>query len=741
MFGLRQLSGCVFRNPMKVFTLGLILGVTLLPIVGSIVWSMYHSLSKIGNHELQLQRLIGTVAHLDEILTMCARLAAATGDPKWEKHYRTVESELDNAIVGVALQARAEYEKTYAAQTKLAYTKLIEMESVGFALVRQGRQKEASELLFSRRYDEQKALYSQGISKMTEAVQERIAEEIKMFRKRIWQTGFLAVVSMLILLAAWLGVYLVVNRHLALRRRAEDALAEEKERLAVTLRSIGDGVITTNIAGRVTLINRVAEELTGWQQEEAIGRDLGEVFAIIDEDSRKRVQSPVEKVLISGSICGTANHTLLISKDGAERMISHSGAPIRDAKSVVVGIVLVFRDVTDQRHILREAVKAEKLESVGILAGGIAHDFNNILTAVVGNLSMAKMGVDPKSKVFERLSEAEKASMRARSLTQQMLTFSKGGAPIRKTASVHELLTEWSSFALRGSNVKCEFSIQDDLWHSEIDEGQVGQVIHNLIINADQAMPDGGTIRISAENYIVSPGDGLPLTQKKCIKISIADEGMGVAREHLEKIFDPYFTTKKKGSGLGLATSYAIIKRHEGHITVDSKQGLGTIFTIYLPASENHALARNELSDTYQKGKGKVLVMDDEKLIRQLTSEMLTNLGYQVCISKDGLEALNLFERCRQEGQPFDAVIMDLTIPGGMGGKEAITKLLMLDPEVKAIVSSGYCNDPIMADFRSYGFSGVLSKPYTTSEMSKLLHTIISRNQSGCLQTQGKSVA
>lgn len=740
MFGLRPLSGGVLANPMKVLTLGLILGVTLLPIVGSIVWSMYDSLSKIGNHELQLQRLIGTVAHLDEILTMCARLAAATGDSKWEKQYRTVESELDNAIVGVALQARAEYEKTYAAQTKLAYTKLIEMESVGFALVRQGRQKEASELLFSQRYDKQKALYSQGISKMTEAVQGRIAEEIKIFRKRIWQTGFLAVTSMLILLAAWLGVYLIINRHLALRRQAEDALAEEKERLAVTLRSIGEGVITTNIAGRVTLMNRAAEELTGWQQEEAIGRELDEVFAIIDEDSRTRAQSPVEKVLKSGSICGTANHTLLISKDGAERMISHSGAPIRDTKTVVVGIVLVFRDVTDQRHMLREAIKAEKLESVGILAGGIAHDFNNILTAVVGNLSMAKMGVDPKSKVFERLSEAEKASMRARSLTQQMLTFSKGGAPIRKIASVHELLTEWSSFALRGSNVKCEFSIQDDLWHAEIDEGQVGQVIHNLIINADQAMPDGGTIRISAENFIASPSDGLPLTQRKCIKISVTDEGTGVARKHLEKIFDPYFTTKKKGSGLGLATSYAIIKRHEGHITVDSKQGLGTTFTIYLPASENHAVAKNEFPDSFQRGKGKVLVMDDELLIRQLTREMLTNLGYQVCITKDGFEALGLFERCKKDGRPFDAVIMDLTIPGGMGGKEAITKLLLLDPEVKAIVSSGYCNDPIMADFRSYGFSGVLSKPYTAIQMSKLLHTVISPGQGGCLQTEDKSV-
>jgi len=344
------------------------------------------------------------------------------------------------------------------------------------------------------------------------------------------------------------------------------------------------------------------------------------------------------------------------------------------------------------------------------------------------------MDVDPESKVFQTLSEAEKASMRAKSLTQQLLTFSKGGAPIKKTVSIRELLTDWSGFALRGSNVKCEFSIQENLWDSEIDEGQIGQVIHNLIINADQAMPDGGTVRVSAENFTLKPGDDLALTQKRYIKISVEDKGIGVAREHLQKIFDPYFTTKRQGSGLGLATSYAIIKRHDGHIAVDSRLGLVTIFTIYLPASDNHAPPITELADSFQHGKGKVLVMDDEQLIRQLTSEMLTRLGYQVCISTDGFEALSLFERCQKEGKPFDAVIMDLTIPGGMGGKEAITKLLDLDPKVKAVVSSGYCNDPIMADFGKYGFAGVLAKPYTAAEMSKLLHKLIAGKSNGCSQ-------
>lgn len=730
MCGLRRPFGLEFATPMKVLTLALVLGLAILPVLGSIVWSMYDSMSRMGTEELHLQRLAGTIAHLNEALTMYARLAAATGDPKWEKHYRAVEPELDDAIVQVAMRARRQYEKTYVAQTKLAYTKLIEMESVALALVRRGRHQEASELLFSPQYDRQKALYSQGIKKMTEAVRKRIAKEIASFRKRIWLMGLLGAALLIGLLAAWLGAYLVVNRHLASRRQSEDALAAEKERLAVTLRSIGEGVITTDTAGRVTLMNRVAEELTGWHQEAATGKALDEVFVTLDPKTGERIQNPVKDVLKQGSACELPNEARLTSKDGVERTVACSGAPIRDKQSVVVGVVIVFRDTTEQQYMLKEALKAEKLESVGILAGGIAHDFNNILTAVLGNLSLAKEQVDPRSEVFQRLSHAEKASMKAKGLTHQLLAFSKGGAPIKKAASIRELLMEWSSFALKGSNVTCEFSIQDDLWHTKIDEGQVGQVIHNLVINADQAMPDGGTIRISAENIMLSPGESLPLNPGQYIKISVADQGVGVEPEHLQKIFDPYFTTKREGSGLGLATSYAIIKGHEGHITVDSSPGLGTTFSIFLPASESHTLARVECAGSFQKGQGKVLVMDDEQVIRQLTSEMLTNLGYQVCIAKDGSEALSVFERFKKRGDPFDAVIMDLTIRGGMGGKEAITKLLDLDPEVKAIVSSGYSNDPIMSDFRRYGFAGVLAKPYTATEMSRVLYTLISEKNS-----------
>lgn len=712
---------------MKVLTLGLALSVILLPFLGSVVWSMYQSLSRIATNELNLQRIVGTVAHLNEVLTMYARLAAATGDQRWEQHYQKVEPELDSAIVAVAMLAREEYEGNYAAQTKLAYTKLIEMESLAFALVRQGRQKEASELLFGEQYDTQKALYSQGIMKLTEAVDTRVAQEIASFRKRIWHTGFLEITSLMILLAAWLGVSLVVKRHVGLRRKAEEALAAEKEQLTVTLRSIGDGVITTDTLGRVVLMNRVAEDLTGWRQAESIGRALDEVFVIINEKTRKRALNPVDRVLQSGSICGLANHTVLISKDGVERIIADSGAPIRDKHSNIIGVVLVFRDITEQQHMLKEVLKAEKLESVGILAGGIAHDFNNILTAVLGNLSLAKMGADPESQMFKRLYEAEMASIRARELTQQLLTFSKGGVPIKKTAPVQELLQEWVQFALRGSNVKSEFRIQNDLWHVEIDEGQVSQVIHNLVINADQAMPNGGRIQVSGENCTEIDGKALPLPPGKYVKISLTDEGVGVSPEHLEKIFDPYFTTKQTGSGLGLATSYATMRRHGGHITVDSELGPGATFSIYLPASENRAQPQRQTSYLIPEGRGRILVMDDEPSIRDVASQMLMSLGYEVRTSKDGSEAINLYRSSQEGGEPFDAVIMDLTVPGGMGGKEAIRKLRDLDPEIKAIVSSGYCNDPIMGDFREYGFAGVLAKPYSATEMNETLRALINR--------------
>lgn len=515
-----------------------------------------------------------------------------------------------------------------------------------------------------------------------------------------------------------------LQEEISRRKQAEEALAAEKERLAVTLRSIGDGVIATDVEGKVALINKVAEELTGWTEEIAIGMPLFKVFHIINEKTRQPCENPVEKVLKTGEITCLTNSVLLISKDGVERIIVDSGAPIRDKNSRIIGVVLVFRDYTEKRMMEEELLKAKKLESISLLAGGIAHDFNNLLTAILGNISLAKMmHTNPGDRIFERLIEAEKASLRAQNLTQQLLTFSRGGAPVLKKSPVQELLKESAMFALTGSDVRCEFYISDDIWQAEIDEGQISQVIHNMIINADQAMPDGGLIKVRAENAILEPGNPLPLKPGEYIKISIEDQGIGIPTEHLQKIFDPYFTTKHKGNGLGLATSYSIIKNHKGLISVKSRLGIGTTFSIYLPASTNRPEKNSQRSEGKPiAGKGNILVMDDEMMIRELALEMLRVIGYGTAVAEDGAEAVRLFKEARETGSSFDAVIMDLTVPGGMGGKEAVQKLIEIDSKAKVIASSGYSNDPVMSEYKKYGFVDVIAKPYRIKELSEVLH-------------------
>jgi len=521
---------------------------------------------------------------------------------------------------------------------------------------------------------------------------------------------------------------ILYSRDLTVRKHAEETLATEKERLAVTLRSIGDGVITTDVKGKILLINKEAEKLTGWTQVEAIGRPLLEVFHIINEKTRDNCENPVDKVIKTEERAGLDSQTVLIARDGTERIIADSGAPIFDRKSKIIGVVLVFRDVSEKRKMEEERLKIQKLESIGLLAGGIAHDFNNILTAFMGNISLSKLYVKPEDKIFERLEEMEKATLRAMDLTGQLLTFSKGGAPVKKTLSIPELIKDCAIFSLRGSNVQCEFSFSDDLWPSEIDEGQISQVINNMIINADQAMPEGGEIQVCAENMVVDAKLSLPLQPGRYIKISIQDQGSGIAKERLPRIFDPYFTTKQKGSGLGLATAYSIVDKHDGYIVAESELGVGSTFYIYLPASEKKVPGVKETRTKAFVGKGRILVMDDEALIRDIADQLLSHMGYDVEFAKDGTEAVKRYQKAMESGKSFDAVIMDLTIPGQMGGKEAVQQLLKIDPEVNAIVSSGYSNDPVMSDFRKYGFKGVVSKPYTIEELGKALQEVLAED-------------
>ena len=517
----------------------------------------------------------------------------------------------------------------------------------------------------------------------------------------------------------------VVTEEVTERRQAEAALAAEKERLAVTLRSIADGVITTDVDGRVVLLNPVAERLTGWSQAEAAGRPIGDVFHIVHEFTRAAADDLVGQVLQSGAIVGPANHTALRSRDGTERVVADSGAPIRDPRGNVLGVVLVFRDITEKRRLDDELARAGKLESIGVLAGGIAHDFNNLLTGILANLSLAKLSVPPSEKLHRRLMEAEKASLRARELTQQLLTFAKGGAPIRKLTTLGGLLKEAAGFTLVGTNVRAEFDIPDDLWPAEVDAGQISQVIQNLVLNAQQAMPQGGTVRVRAEGMLVSLDSGLPLAEGRYLRLSIGDQGAGIPEEHLAKVFDPFFTTKPQGSGLGLATAYSIVHKHDGHLSVESKPGEGTTFCIYLPASARHVAPLESRPPGVRPGEGRVLVMDDEPSMRETVFQVLTALGYEVSLAADGREAVELYRQAMAAGTPFRAAILDLTVPGGMGGRETLRQLLAVDPQVRAIVSSGYSNDPVMSDFSSYGFRGVVAKPYSVEELSHVVHSVI----------------
>ena len=515
-----------------------------------------------------------------------------------------------------------------------------------------------------------------------------------------------------------------VARDITDRKQAENFLAAEKERLDTTLYSIGDGVITTDTSGRVTLINRVAESLTGWRQSAAWGRHLSEVFQVVAEITRTPCADPVEKVLETNAITALAEHTILISRSGLEYLISDSGAPIIDRNGQTIGVVIVFRDITANRKTREEMLKIEKLESLGVLAGGIAHDFNNFLTGIMGNISLLKLESTPESKTYQRLAEMEKAAQRATDLTQQLLTFSKGGEPIKELTELENLIRESASFALRGSNVICGFHLDPSLNAAEIDAAQIGQVISNIVINADQAMPRGGQITIFARNVEMKTGNELMLAPGSYIQITIKDTGPGIEAKKLGKVFDPYFSTKYKGSGLGLSVALSIIEKHNGKITVDAKPDKGTSFYLYLPASDKAPTPTEKPDAPIFSGRGRILVMDDEDFIRDISILMLSEMGFDVDTAKDGKEAISLYQASMDAGRPYDAIIMDLTVPGGMGGKETIEELAAMDENVNAIVSSGYSTDPVMSNYHAYGFKGAIKKPYMMQDMSEALEIL-----------------
>jgi PAS domain S-box-containing protein len=530
--------------------------------------------------------------------------------------------------------------------------------------------------------------------------------------------------------AAELAQMIVTTQEaLARATQSEAALAAEKERLvlessrlAVTVQTIRDGVMTVDRNGSILLMNEVARKLASVAPGPPDERPIVTMLAALGlaplacEDALRRLCQDGEAVRLRNDV----------PSDGPIPLVEVMGTPTRDADGQVAGAVWVLRDITHIARAEQERAKAAHLESIGVLAGGLAHDFNNILMGVVGNLSLAQPLVRSDEPVLAaRLRHAAAACARARGVTSQLLTFAKGGAPIKTTASIRELVVECTQFALSGSPVAPRFSIAEDVWAADVDLDQIGQVMHNLVLNAMQAMPRGGMVDVSLENMelaanIPPAATGLPPGRYVCL--TVQDHGHGIAPEHLDRIFDPYFTTKEKGSGLGLAISYSIVLAHGGALTVDAQHGDGARFTVYLPASRRSVVPDVVPQPTvmHRRG-GRVLLMDDDEMVAEVAQEMLQSLGYATEVAASGEQAIELFRAADTRGEPFDILILDLTVPAGMGGAEALPHIRSMRSDVSVFVTSGYTDDSVLARFRDYGFDGVLPKPFAVSDLRRVL--------------------
>jgi two-component system, cell cycle sensor histidine kinase and response regulator CckA len=503
--------------------------------------------------------------------------------------------------------------------------------------------------------------------------------------------------------------------------KATSSLASSELRYRRLFETAQDSIlILDGDTGKIIDANPFINNLLGYAPGELMGKSLWDIGEFKDT-----LASKLSYKELQANNYVRYDHLPLRNKNGRNIAVEvvANGYMVDHQRVIQCNI----RDITERNLLTDAQHMVAKMEAIGTLAGGIAHDFNNILTGILGNIGLAKRKVKENGETWERLEEAEKAIVKAKDLSQQLLIFSKGGTPNKKVISIRRLLHDSATFVLRGSKVKPEFSIADGLWAIEADEGQIHQVISNIVINADQAMPYGKVLSIAAKNVIIEENH-FPLPAGNFVEMSFRDSGIGIPEEHLTRIFDPFFTTKQKGSGLGLSSAYSIVKNHGGWITVTSKPGIGSTFNVYLPATDKQPLEEVPgLPVPVLHGTGKILVMDDDETIRNMLKTMLTLGGYTVELTADGHEAINQYTKAKDANKPFDAVIMDLTVPGGMGGKDSITKLLEVDPAAKVIVSSGYSTDPVMNNFKSYGFTAAVTKPYTIGELEKTLHNILKK--------------
>jgi PAS domain S-box-containing protein len=520
--------------------------------------------------------------------------------------------------------------------------------------------------------------------------------------------------------------HICIVRDITERKRTEEALINSEQFTRKILDTVDEGFIVIDRDFRIRTANKAYCIQVGEPCDSVIGRHCYEV-------SHKTLRPCYEE----GEECAVRHvfatgepHTALHRHPDAKGSILYvetKAFPIKDSTGAVTSVIETINNITEKHLLEEEQLKTQKLEAIGTLAGGIAHDFNNLLQGVFGYISLAKTVHDDKVRSLAMLEQAEKALHMSVNLTTQLLTFAKGGKPVKKKISLQPVIENSVRFALSGSSVDYRTLLDSDLWAVEADEGQIGQVIQNIVLNADQATPSGGMIMISAKN-LLSPGKRLPhfLGEGKYVQISIQDSGIGIPEKYLQKIFDPYFTTKEKGSGLGLATSYSIIRNHGGLIEVASEIGKGTTFFVYLPAIAAERKTSAAIAASPVVRKGKILFMDDEEMMRNIAGEMLMALGHEVELTEEGEDAIEKYQSASESGRPFDIVILDLTVRGGMGGRETIERLLDFDPAVSAIVSSGYSDDAVVSDYNKFGFKARLTKPYRLEELRNTLNALLS---------------
>ncbi|MEN8188785.1 MAG: PAS domain S-box protein [Thermodesulfobacteriota bacterium] len=500
-----------------------------------------------------------------------------------------------------------------------------------------------------------------------------------------------------------------------------EALQDSEMRYQDLFENAHDLIQIVQPDGKLLYVNHSWRQTFGYSEEEVKSLTI---FKLIARDCHDHCQNVFQQVISKAGV--HVIRSTFQAKNGRRVFVEGNAKCKFDDEGQPLYTQCIFNDVTDKRRMEEELFKAQKLESVGVFAGGIAHDFNNLLTAILGNISMARFHLDEQHPAWQRLARTEKASMQAKNLTQQLLTFSKGGAPILRTTSINDLLEDSIGFTLRGSSIKPIYELAPELWPTKVDSGQLSQVTQNLALNASQAMTgSGGKFTVTSANVNLAKDELPPLPAGDYIHLSFKDQGHGISEKDITRIFDPYYSNKATGSGLGLAISYSIIKQHDGHISVESSLEEGATFHIYLPASPNEKLPAFQPPRKTASLNGKILFMDDDDIVLDATVDMLSALGCEVEVARDGEEAIEIYRKALQDKQPFSGVIMDLTIPGGMGGKETIDHLRRIDPEVKAIVSSGYANDPIMANHEQYGFSGVVPKPYTMEDLSRAVRELL----------------